>query len=150
MVVILVVVALFLFISKPAIKNPPQNNNSTTTTPKNNKPTPTGSGISTSKNDNTVTAKLGQTISIGSSIKGTLTELVADNRCPIDVQCIQAGTVKIKISFVYGLQKQETTFTLGELLTIYEHSITLVGVKPEKVSSLPIASADYVFTFLIK
>ncbi len=167
-VVVLGLIALFLFINKSTVQNPagnniPSGNNTTNTTPTNtttsttiqNNTTTTTSTTTTvptgttSTADTTFTAKLGQSITF-SGVNGTLTEVVEDSLCPIDVQCIQAGTVRVKVHFSYGLLGQDVTLTLNQPFTMYGYSITLVDVKPQKTAGVTIAPADKVFTFSIK
>ena len=144
-VIVLIVIALFWLVFKLGVQNLLQNNGSTTTQTN----PPTGGNIPPSTSGTTVAAKLGETITL-SGVTGTLKELLQDSRCPIGVQCIQAGTVKVKVHFSYGLLSQDATLTLNEPFTMYGHSITLVGVKPAKTAGVTIAPADYVFTFSIK
>jgi cytoskeletal protein RodZ len=165
-VIVLVGAGLFLFISKNKAPNsatenmPPENTTSDTSTQNN---TSTGGTTSTSTQNNTsttstppsstggtvVSGKLGQTITFA-GVNGTLKEVVEDSRCPIGVQCIQAGTVRVKVRFSYGSLAQDVTLTLNQPFTMYGYTITLTDVKPEKKAGVTISSSDYVFTFLIK
>jgi cell wall-associated NlpC family hydrolase len=96
-----------------------------------------------------ITAKIGQEISLFGA-KGSVTELIEDSRCPIDVQCIQAGTVRIKVHAGYGALSQDATLKLGTPYSLAGHSITLVSVSPEKKSSTTINASDYIFSFEIR
>ncbi|OGI64121.1 hypothetical protein A2914_00230 [Candidatus Nomurabacteria bacterium RIFCSPLOWO2_01_FULL_41_21] len=160
LVVVLGVVAVFVFINKSKVVSPTDDGTyveDTESTNSNTSGTGTNTSIgstststtSTTITETTLSAKIGQTISL-SGVTGTVKELVEDSRCPIDVECIQAGTVKVKVNFVYGALNQNVTLTLDQELAMYGRSITLVDVKPDKVSGTTIASSDYVFTFLIK
>jgi len=109
----------------------------------------TGGNLPVATSGTVFTAKLGQTITL-SGVEGTLSELVEDSRCPASVQCIQAGTVRVKVNFKYGLLSQNVTLKLSEPFTMSGRSITLIGVKPAKLEPGTISSADYSFTFEIK
>jgi hypothetical protein len=162
-VIILVGAGLFLFISKnqatsPTTENmPPENTNSTTpqnttgntTDTSNQNTTSTTSTAPSSTSGTVVSGKLGQTITFA-GVNGTLKEVVEDSRCPIGVQCIWAGTVRVKVHFSYGSLAQDVTLTLGQPFTMYGYTITLTDVKPEKKAGVTISPADYIFTFSIK
>lgn len=111
--------------------------------------TTTTTVTTTPSSPTTVTARLGQKVTLN-GVTGTVTEVLEDSRCPSDVQCIQAGTVRIKVNMTYGALSQNATLTLNQPLTMSGRSITLTDVKPYPVSGTPIASSDYVFTLLVK
>ncbi len=92
--------------------------------------------------------KIGEKYTSG-SFTGTVTEVLEDSRCPKDVQCIQAGTVRVKVHATYGVLSQDVVLTLGVPYTVSGHSFTLTNVTPDKVSTQTIAPGDYRFTFSI-
>ncbi|OHA18689.1 MAG: hypothetical protein A2836_02435 [Candidatus Taylorbacteria bacterium RIFCSPHIGHO2_01_FULL_45_63] len=75
--------------------------------------------------------------------------VLEDSRCPIDVECIQAGTVRVRTFLTSGLGQATQVFTLGELITTEAEIIELVGVLPVAKSGKKIDPADYRFTFKI-
>ncbi len=75
--------------------------------------------------------------------------IVEDSRCPVDVQCIQAGTVRLKIQVVNGMGSSAPTITLGQTITTDAEEITLVSVAPARHSGANITDAQYRFTFRI-
>lgn len=70
-----------------------------------------------------------------------------DSRCPVDVQCIQAGTVRVKIQLVSSLGTSTSIVKLNQEFTTKGRSITLTNVTPSKNSKVGISNADYRFTF---
>ena len=73
--------------------------------------------------------------------------LAEDSRCPIDVQCIQAGTVRVNVSV--DSYKGALTLTLGEPQVVQNEIIMLVSVTPkEKRSTQTVSPGDYRFTFI--
>ena len=72
------------------------------------------------------------------------TQVLEDSRCPIDVQCIQAGTVRVETTLSTGAQQ---VFKLNTPVTIGDQTITLIAVRPEKESKKTIKPTDYIFTF---
>ncbi len=93
------------------------------------------------------------TIGIGTSvtINGTVIHvrsLVEDSRCPVDVQCIQAGTVRVRA--VINASSDDLTFTLSQPQVVGEKTITLVSVIPAlKYSAQAPQPSDYRFTFTV-
>jgi hypothetical protein len=77
------------------------------------------------------------------------TALVEDSRCPADVQCIQAGTVRIKIEIVSGMGTSTSILTLGKEFTTEAERITLTAVTPQKRSQTQIATGEYQLTFKV-
>lgn len=80
----------------------------------------------------------------------TPTEVIEDSRCPSDVQCIQAGTVRVRLT-IGGDPKEEYELTLIEPLVIDGvRRITLLKVDPAPVSKVETKKSDYRFTFLVE
>jgi hypothetical protein len=156
-VVILAIALVAFFALRPAVKNPALNtNNNLDNTPVENGDTNTGdnggnagAGSTLPEGGTTFSAKLGQEVLL-SEVTGKVTEVLEDSRCPQDVQCIQAGTVRVKAHLTFGTLSQDVTLKLGEPVVFSGHSITLIDVKPTKVSTVQIKPADYVFTFKVQ
>ena len=70
-----------------------------------------------------------------------------DSRCPSDVQCIQAGTVRVKVQVVSGMGTSVSILKLGQVFTTEGEAITLTNVLPNKKSTVPISDNDYRLTF---
>jgi hypothetical protein len=103
-------------------------------------------GTSTPKGAVTSEAKLNQKVTpILESI--TPLEVIEDSRCPNDVQCIQAGTVRVRVRIDSGSGVSTETFSLNGTVTTETEAITLIAVRPEKESTRTIASGDYTFIF---
>ena len=77
-------------------------------------------------------------------------QVVEDSRCPIDVQCIQAGTVRVKVLIQSGLGEGAITMTLNTPITTEAEEVTLVSVSPAPLSTHNIGDAEYRFVFEIK
>lgn len=113
-------------------------------------------GISTSitptpseKNLETIKIQLGKTKSaLGVFI--TPERILEDSRCPVDVQCIQAGQVRLSATIKSKAKASKIEFKSDAKVTFENFEITLVDVKPVTHSGKKIASKDYIFTFAIK
>ena len=76
--------------------------------------------------------------------------LMEDSRCPLDVQCIQAGTVRVQVQIISGMGPSVMVMELGTSVTTEAEEITLVGVTPAPRAGISPAASDYVFSFNIK
>lgn len=72
-----------------------------------------------------------------------------DSRCPSDVQCIQAGTVRVKIQVISGMGTSTSIVKLGSAFTTEGESITLTSVTPDKNSKAQLTPGNYHFTFTV-
>ena len=90
--------------------------------------------------------RMGQKVS-GGGVTITPFALLEDSRCPVDVQCIQAGTVRVKATLESGLGTASQEFKLGQIVTTEAETITLTTVTPQKMAGVSIKSSEYVFTF---
>jgi hypothetical protein len=96
----------------------------------------------------TVLLQLGTTLT-SSGVKATPLAVTEDSRCPEDVQCIQAGTVKVSVRFTFGLYTTTRTFTLGQPQSAYGYTAEMTDVRPTKKEGVTIDPSDYRFVFVI-
>lgn len=88
------------------------------------------------------------TPSTAGTITFTPTAVIEDSRCPINVQCIQAGTVRVQASTIGSTGLNNIIFTLNGTPTIIDNmSIWLVEVTPTKSAGTTVNPADYRFIF---
>lgn len=76
--------------------------------------------------------------------------VVEDSRCPSDVVCIQAGTVRVQVLIQSGLGEGAITMSLNTPITTEAEEVTLVSVTPYPISTKEISSSEYRFVFEIK
>ncbi len=89
---------------------------------------------------------LGATVQI-ESIRITPLSVVEDSRCPSDVVCIQAGTVRVSVRLDTEGQQTTTTLKLNEKASFAGRTVQLIKVLPEKNSKTSTEPSDYRFTF---
>ncbi|MFT3967689.1 MAG: hypothetical protein QM690_17590 [Sphingobium sp.] len=77
-------------------------------------------------------------------------KLLEDSRCPIGLQCVQAGQVRIAATVIGGSGKEDVELTLGKPLQVADGTITLLSVLPQKRADQQIGPASYRFTFSFK
>ncbi|MFA6278666.1 MAG: hypothetical protein WCS97_00870 [Candidatus Paceibacterota bacterium] len=95
----------------------------------------------------TSTLAIGESATINGTTIGVL-ELVEDSRCPVDVQCIQAGTVRVLASV--DAYNKDFTFTLSKSQVVGNATITLASVTPaQKYAKQTLKPSDYRFTFTV-
>ena len=93
-------------------------------------------------------AQIDQKVS-GLGVDITPLAVLQDSRCPVDVQCIQAGTVKIRARLVGGLGTAMQEFTIGQPITTETEVVTLTAVSPQPKAGIKIPDSKYVFRFEI-
>jgi hypothetical protein len=71
-----------------------------------------------------------------------------DSRCPVDVECVQAGSATVLLSVQSALSVQDVTLEVppeGTVeLVVEELTITALGLRPAAVSGVTIPPLDYV------
>lgn len=77
-------------------------------------------------------------------------EIISDSRCPLDVQCIWAGTVEVRTAISTQVAHGEHVLKLGEPRVFGDHTVTLTDVTPTPHPDEKIALSSYRFTFEIK
>lgn len=78
----------------------------------------------------------------------TFNKSVQDSRCPIDVQCIQAGAVNINVTFAQGPHVETTNMPSDEVPQEFEgYKISIIDVNPPRKSQTEINPSDYEITF---
>lgn len=72
-------------------------------------------------------------------------KVLEDSRCPVDVQCIWAGTVRLDVTVRGGMGDGQLTLSLGDTGSSEINTFALVGVSPAPQSGVDIAEGDYHF-----
>jgi hypothetical protein len=84
-------------------------------------------------------------------IKITLHEVLQDNRCPIDVQCIEAGAITARVTFVSDTEKETFNMPSDEAPRGFDAwQASIVNVNPPAISTRSIHSSDYRVTFRVE
>jgi hypothetical protein len=74
-------------------------------------------------------------------------KVLQDSRCPVDVVCIQAGTVTVRARLVSDLGTSTPEFTIDKPITTEAETVTLVEVTPQPKAGIKIKESAYVFRF---
>ncbi|CAN5707838.1 hypothetical protein BH11PAT2_BH11PAT2_06310 [soil metagenome] len=78
------------------------------------------------------------------------TAVLEDSRCPVGVQCIQAGTVRITLKTNTGTGSVSHDFALGKMITVGSDDITFVSVSPPHAKDGAPSDSSYRFTFSVQ
>lgn len=106
-----------------------------------------GEGVSGAEHDTEIVeVKLGESVPVRSTTIKVL-EIVEDSRCPTDAQCIQAGTVRIRVYVGNENYDYEAVMNLGDYMTTEAQKITFANVTPAPVSGREISPTEYRFIF---
>lgn len=105
-------------------------------------------GEATSSTPVPLVAKIGQKVSVG-GVSITPIAVTTDSRCPVDVQCIQAGTVALQIAVRSGLGSATSSISFEQGITTEAEVITLTEVAPAKHAKTAITPEEYSFTFAV-
>ena len=76
--------------------------------------------------------------------------ILEDSRCPQDVQCIQAGTVRLSVRMRSASGVSTNSLDLGSSITTEAQEITFLRVSPANKSTGRLSDADYRFTFEVR
>jgi len=97
----------------------------------------------------TVTTYLDRTVT---SLNLTISpkEIVSDSRCPLDVQCVWAGTVEVRTQVSFKSFQSEKTFMLGDPQNVGDFVVTLTDITPNATAGKIIPVSSYQFTYQIK
>jgi len=92
------------------------------------------------------TAGIGQ-VAYTNGLRVRPVAVVEDSRCPVDVQCVWAGRVRISARIDLGRGSETRELTQGIPAPVADGTLELVEVQPAKPapSARPLASADYRF-----
>lgn len=104
----------------------------------------------TSTTTGTFTLALGEKGGIG-EVAVTPLNVLEDSRCGLNVVCIQAGTVRVRVELASrNLNTTDQTIELNKSLVVGGRTLTLTEVSPSPYAGRQIPSADYRFTFKIE
>ena len=89
---------------------------------------------------------LGETAYVGKLIAAPR-KVTEDSRCPVEVQCIQAGRVVVTTRLDGQGWSETVPLILGQAYTTHGTTVTLVSVRPDKHADRTTPRAEYRFIF---
>lgn len=109
-----------------------------------------GAGSIYFEKENLITLKVGETKIVG-PLSLTLNSFVQDNRCPIDVQCIEAGAVTVNVTMSEGTNTETRNFPSDEVPYAFgDHLISISDIAPLRKVNQEIPAGEYVITFKVR
>lgn len=109
----------------------------------------TANCVQPSSENNKIIVRLGET-SIIQNLAISPIELKEDSRCPVDVTCIQAGTVRVSVKVASSKEVKETLLALGESVELDTMKIKFIAVTPVPIAQNKVSSSAYEFIFEIR
>jgi hypothetical protein len=80
--------------------------------------------------------------------------VVEDTRCPKDVNCVQAGNARVRVSFRKGtdpLKVVDLDLNAGQTSAMYgDYKITLTALTPYPATAAPIKRSKYMATLTVE
>ncbi|MFA6050200.1 MAG: hypothetical protein WC761_03305 [Candidatus Paceibacterota bacterium] len=95
------------------------------------------------------TLRMGQATVID-GVRITPLAVEQDSRCAINVQCIQAGSVRVSMKFEFNNYSATQSVVSGNEATVYGVTGTIIEVSPAKVLGKEIGEKEYSFTLRVK
>ncbi|MEQ1908768.1 MAG: hypothetical protein ABMA15_08090 [Vicinamibacterales bacterium] len=100
------------------------------------------------------TLKPAETATVGQDrVQVRFDRVVADSRCPRDVQCITAGEATVRVLVTVPGQQASafelTTTPKGSIVKTGAYALTLSGLAPVPLSTTPTKDSDYRATFVL-
>jgi hypothetical protein len=83
-------------------------------------------------------------------IEVTFNSIIQDSRCPVDVQCIQAGNVTANVTLQSYDMVTIIQMVSNQIYTFDAHSISIVKVSPTQTSKTPISPKEYILGFKVE
>lgn len=93
--------------------------------------------------------EVGKTVFIN-GVRITLNRVVQDSRCPIDVQCIQAGAITANVTFWSDTDSETRNMASDEVpLAFDSYRISIINIAPPRMSGREVDPKSYVLTFKV-
>jgi hypothetical protein len=92
--------------------------------------------------------RLGESSNLGGRIVTPLA-VVEESRCPLGAQCIQAGTLRLRVRVQRGQQDEMKIVGLNSPADLGGAWLHLARACPHPSVSRPVAPADYRLTFVL-
>lgn len=87
---------------------------------------------------------IGETLEVG-DMKIVVTDVTEDSRCPVDVQCIQAGRVVLDLDVTHEGLTEKMTLASDEPVEMSSYLFSLSSVTPDSKSAVVISKNEYRF-----
>ncbi len=90
-----------------------------------------------------VVFKVGDRVDIA-NLTVTLNKVLQDSRCPIDVVCIQAGSVTVEVVLTNSTRRETITLSTDATPHLFDgYYISILSVTPSPMSKKEIKPSDY-------
>ena len=104
----------------------------------------------TSASSTEVTLGVGKTARAG-QLSITLNRFLQDNRCPIEVECVHAGSVVVNATFARGVHTETDNMLSSDAPRTFEkYRISIISVSPLRRGAEKIPPESYTITFRVE
>lgn len=90
---------------------------------------------------------LGESIEVDYDIFVVPEAVIEDSRCPVNVDCIWAGRLVLRVQMQFPLRDLPMTIEFGETRSVGSGSLTFYAASPERTTD-PIPPQNYHFSFI--
>lgn len=111
---------------------------------------PTPEPITSTHSFGTATLRLNEVASFPDGLSIRVSSILEDSRCPVNANCIQAGTVRLLVRIRSAMGVSTNEFTEGTRITTEAEEVTLVSVEPENIAGRITSDEDYRFVFKVQ
>lgn len=99
---------------------------------------------------NAIEVGIGETAYMN-GVKITLHEVVQDNRCPVDVTCIEGGAITAKVTLKSNTDTETFNMPSDEVPHTFDsYKVSIVNVKPSRISASEPEPQSYKVTFKVE
>ena len=98
--------------------------------------------------ENTGTAGIQEKITM-QGISVTPLEVIEDSRCPVDVTCVWAGTVRVRVKLEAAGAREEVVLPFGDPVSFADAQVELKSVSPVSYLQKQILPEEYRFEFIV-
>lgn len=108
-----------------------------------------------SLSDRTVSSNSNVALAVGESavfggLRISFDGMIQDNRCPVDVVCIQGGAVTARVTMSSAGKVEGRNFPSDEVPYRFgDYAISIIRVAPDRYSTFEVNPKDYIIVFHI-
>lgn len=93
--------------------------------------------------------KFGETINTQNIGKVSFTDVLEDSRCPIDVECVWEGNLKISLE-IDGNKYELNTALEPKSIVVNDLKISIYEALPERISTIENKKEEYKITLMVE
>jgi|GEM_PF-6510104 len=94
------------------------------------------------------TGRIGESMDFDNGATLIITKILADSRCPVNVSCVQAGTLEVEALLTESGRSKTVTLAFGKAITLNSGTVelSLVNATPDLLAGKTVTDSEYAFT----